>query len=380
MAEPIKNTIRAKRVVTDPPAQPPPPPQDPPPDPDPLPGPQPDQDAIKAHVRMLHHLTNNVAVDGVVVLTRIDAITEAVHTERFALGDAESMEKAVIGWSGGLNLNLYTSFAVFRNGMPHNARGGEDDVVAVLAFVGDLDSDTGKAIALDDLPLEAPYVIETSAGNFQPIFPLATALTAADAKPLAEGFGDALGDPGAKDICHVWRIPGTLNWPNAAKLKRGRPPEPQLVKIVTPWGGDLVELDDILEAIADAVQQPPPRTNSGSGHAADHVEPVDETFEELPAWLAEKIVRAAERNEDRSTTAASVVWSLFKRGWDDDAVVAMAMTTAAACAETNDTPPVMAQATIATKIKKTMRAKESGLSMRKPREYRVLRRAWTKGV
>ena len=58
-------------------------------------------------------------------------------------------------------------------------------------LVGDLDADTGKAGR--NLPVPAPYTIETSAGNFQPVFPLERGLTCADAKPIAVALSDAIG-------------------------------------------------------------------------------------------------------------------------------------------------------------------------------------------
>jgi predicted P-loop ATPase len=281
--------------------------------------PQPDHDAIRTHVRMLHTLAKAAGVDGILVLTRIDAKTEKLNTERFAIGDDKSMSDAVIGWSGNLNLNLYASFAIFRKDMPRGARGGEADGLAVLALVGDLDSDKGKtSVAITDLPLEVPYVIETSPGNFQPFWPLSRALSFKEAKPVAELLGDTLGgDGGTKDTCHVWRIPGTLNWPNEAKLKRGRSPIPHLVTVVTPWEGDLIDLDDIEEAI----WTPAGKGNGHAPHAFDDspVEFTIEAFDDLPPIVQERIAMAAP-DADRSRTAASVMWSLFKRGWSNDAV------------------------------------------------------------
>ena len=70
-------------------------------------------------------------------------------------------------------------------------------------------------------------MIETSKGNYQPFWPLAGALPTANAKAIAVPLGDALGgDKGSKDVSHIWRIPGTLNWPGATKLARGRSPVP----------------------------------------------------------------------------------------------------------------------------------------------------------
>ena len=57
------------------------------------------------------------------------------------------MADAIIGWSTRQNLNLYMPSVIFKEDLPRDAKGGESDVRACLAFVGDLDSDAGKASA-----------------------------------------------------------------------------------------------------------------------------------------------------------------------------------------------------------------------------------------
>ncbi|SHG81288.1 VapE domain-containing protein [Bradyrhizobium erythrophlei] len=214
--------------------------------------PQPSDGMIVSHIQMLHALAKAADVDGVLTLTRIDAKGN-VFTEKFAIGDVENHVNAVIGWSTHPDLNLYVPWAIFRKDMPHWSKGSEENVVAALAFVGDLDADTGKdGTGLDGLPLASPYVIETSAGNYQPVFPLARPLSQAQAKPLAVALGDAVGaDSRTKDTSSLFRIAGTLNWPSAKKLGRGRSAVPQLVAIKTAWTGDLVEPEAIQEAVRD---------------------------------------------------------------------------------------------------------------------------------
>jgi len=53
-----------------------------------------------------------------------------------------------------------------RRDLEPGKKGSEADVVAVLAAVGDLDNDK---YSLGELPVEAPYIVETSPGNFQPV-------------------------------------------------------------------------------------------------------------------------------------------------------------------------------------------------------------------
>ena len=205
------------------------------------------------------------------------------------------------------------------------AAGGEADVRAVLALVGDLDADMGKkGVGLDGLPLQPPYVVETSANNFHAVYPLGRALSPSDAKPIAVALSDAIGgDSGTKDVSHLWRIPGTLNWPSAKKLGRGRPKTPQLVTIKSAWTGETVDPETLREAVNDFEFA---KTNSGrssSGSSSGSTGSSTETFDDLPADLKKLIAAPAYPGEDRSRTAASVIFKLFRRGWSNDAVQAL---------------------------------------------------------
>src|SRR5208337_917624 len=44
---------------------------------------------------------------------------------------------------------------------------------------------------------------------------------------------------------HLWRVPGTLNWPTKSKLKRGRSPIAQSVRLKEQFRGVLVKSDDL---------------------------------------------------------------------------------------------------------------------------------------
>jgi hypothetical protein len=120
--------------------------------------PAPDLVAIRSHIEMQHALAKSAGVDGgVLTLTRIDD-KDKVFTERFAVGYVDA--NSVIAWSTHPDLNLYSPWAIFRKDLPRGSKGAEEHVIAALAFVGDLDADTGKAgTGLDGLPLPPPYVI-----------------------------------------------------------------------------------------------------------------------------------------------------------------------------------------------------------------------------
>ena len=173
-----------------------------------------DHKAIRSHVTMLHKLAGDAGVDGILTFTRFVAKGSA-FTERFTIGDVDYMADAIVGYTSNPHTDIYLSWVIWRKDLPRTSSGGEADIVVVLALVGDLDSDKGKkAVSLAKLPLAAPYVVETSAGNYHATFPLQRALTVAEAKPIAIALSNAIGgDTGTKDTSHLWRIPGTLNWP-----------------------------------------------------------------------------------------------------------------------------------------------------------------------
>ena len=121
---------------------------------------------------------------------------------------------------------------------------------------------------------------------------------------------------GTGDIAHVWRIPGTLNWPNAKKVhERGRPREPQAVRLETPWAGDLINIEKLTTALASYTEtsQAAPADKT----ARDARRPVDKLFAELPAGLKKLIASAPFDGEDQSATAASVIPRLACLGWAD---------------------------------------------------------------
>jgi RecA-family ATPase len=160
-----------------------------------------------------------------------------------------------MGFENHPNLNLYAPWSVFRRDLESGKKGSEADVLAVLAAVGDLDNDK---YSLGELPVEAPYIVETSPGNFQPVYIFERPLAAADAKPVLAALCDFVGgDSATKDTSHVWRIPGCLNWPTKSKLARGRPPVPALATIKKGYDGRFIDPVTLL-ALA-----PPPRLPSG---------------------------------------------------------------------------------------------------------------------
>jgi hypothetical protein len=129
------------------------------------------------------------------------------------------------------------------------------------------------------------------------------------------------GDHGTKDIAHVWRLPGTLNYPNAAKLGRGRPAEPQPVQLT---GGSFAPVDpDELRRALEAMPDLHPARATDAGDAARRYTggstSRDEIIARLPGWLNDHIETEAEPG-DRSSHCYNVMQSLFEHGLTDNEI------------------------------------------------------------
>lgn len=217
-----------------------------------------DPPAIARHVAMIHTLARQADVRGKLVLAVFGGRAPAVH--HFAIGDIVGMTRRVLAYASEPGANVYMPLVVVGPDLPDGLKGGEDDVIAVLGFVVDADADKGKEAPRPPLP--ADYMLETSEGNAQHFLLLDRALSREEAKALAEALKAATEADGAGDISHVWRLPGCLNWPNKAKLERGRSPAPQAVRVIKQWDGSRTSVDDLRSRLADHWQAPAsePRT------------------------------------------------------------------------------------------------------------------------
>ena len=207
--------------------------------------------AIARHVGMLHRLAKGK--DGKLVLAAFgEGLAEAKH---FDVGDIVGMTRAALAYEHVPGVNVYAPLALMRANLPDGKKGAEEDVIAVLGAVVDSDADKGNATPYP--PVQANYVIETSPGNFQHFLLFDKALTSAEAKPFFEALKRATRADGASDLSHVWRIPGCANWPNGAKLKRGRSLEPFLVRAMRPWNGGYTSVEKLRAALELYWQEPP---------------------------------------------------------------------------------------------------------------------------
>jgi hypothetical protein len=276
-----------------------------------------DRDAIDRHIALLHDLARAAGAAGKLVLFSVTedpakqrkGTAQALH---FGIGDVEAMTDTAFAYAQRDHTNVYAPWAIFRSDLERGKKGEEQHVVATLGFVIDYDNDKFK---LGDLPLEAPYVVETSAGNLQPIYPLTRALANGEAKQLATALSDCVGaDPGTKDLSHVWRIPGTRNWPTKKKLARGRPTEPQPVRVAKSFSGDLVEPETLAEAVAGKAK-PGGKTNGKTTGAKNRT--LAALLEHCGAELRNMLRAEPAPGEDRSRTAWRIIRRLVRKDFSD---------------------------------------------------------------
>ena len=269
----------------------------------------PDRRALTEHVDMLHAIAAPLTGQGKLVLATYgnDPTTGAdlpPKVEHFAIGDAAEMVASVERLGGENHRNVYIPLVVMRGDLPLGKKGGEDDVIGVLGVVGDFD-DADAANYASRLPMAPNYVMETSSGRFQAAYLFDEPQPLAEAKAIGQALQRAAKcDFGTKDMCHVWRVAGTLNYPNSKKVKEGRSPDPQPVRVASFWGGDFTAAADLREALA-SVPEPQAKIIDLNAARAAH---------ELPPGFITLMSETVAEGE-RSDRAHAVFCGLVERGW-----------------------------------------------------------------
>jgi hypothetical protein len=238
---------------------------------------------------------------------------------RFAIGDVDETVRAILPYEGVEHANVYMPLHIVRRDLKGNQRGKLKDIVAVLGLVADADSDTGKAGTA--CPVKPSLVLETSPGNSQQFILFDRHVLAADAAPVAKALCAAMKtDSGTGDVAHVWRVPGTLNWPNAKKLERGRDPAPVPVKVLTPWDGSRHSFDDVKEAVSR--WEAKPEDAHANNNRSSSTDP-QEILARLPLALQLALQAAPPAGIDRSRYAFGVLCSLLRHGLTDTEIHAV---------------------------------------------------------
>ena len=154
-------------------------------------------------------------------------LQDAIHL--VAIADCKPIEALHFGadrmaaqiWADALNAqhyNIYWSVNVVRAGL--NKKAAKRDIENVRYFHTDLDNtlDASKALHW------RPTVLINSGGGFNMLWKVAAPTTVDVAEDINRRIEHALGADHCWNIDRVLSVPGTINWPNAAKVARGRVP------------------------------------------------------------------------------------------------------------------------------------------------------------
>ena len=309
-------------------------------------------DMIREHVRMIQQLAEPLKDKGKIVIAcfgeapdQLDPKTKKPgrrlqpNVFHVNVGDVDHAAAGVARVTALPHYNVYMPLAVFRPDLPAGKKGFECDIVVCLGLVADFD-DPDAARWAERLPIPPNYVLETSAGRFQAFYLFDKPELLEAVKPVAERLkAFAKCDHGTSDISHVWRVAGTLNWPNGKKVAEGRSREPQLVCVAKTWDGTTISLQALNAALPPAassstrsenvalIAQPPALSEKRLQNGLPHPASVAGTHENLmvqlqlifiPEELREEIRRPVDG--DRSKALFRLITKLIKRGLSDQSI------------------------------------------------------------
>ena len=214
--------------------------------------------------------------------------------------------------------NVYCGLHLMRSDLPRGKRGSKSDIVSILGLVADMDADTGK---IGTMPVAPSLVVETSPGNTQPFILFDQAVAPEKAETLAKALQIATGsDSGTGDITHVWRIPGTLNFPTPSKIARGRSSEPVAAQLQMEFGGQVYGVEELTGILSPYLADTPIPSKRLAFKFGVDTAPLWERLTDISSALL-----IADGKPDRSAHAARVVEQLHFEGFTLDETVSLCL-------------------------------------------------------
>lgn len=223
---------------------------------------RPDSAEIASEIQLLHRLAKGSSGKLVLASFGENLTTNSPmrpRTETFEIGAMDAMIERAIALATEEYRNVYAALVTVRPDLAPGRKGGEADIEGVFGLVADFDarSDPDAHKWAERLPVPPAMVVETSSlpqPSFQCRILFRDPIPPNRAKALAQRLQRASGcDHCTSDLSHVWRMAGGLNWPNRLKVEQhGRPPEPQIVRVVQPFDETLlVSAEDLEVALAE---------------------------------------------------------------------------------------------------------------------------------
>jgi hypothetical protein len=279
---------------------------------------------------MLHQLAEPFRSRGKVIVASYGQDPLAAKEIRpnvlhFEIGDIDRMVEQIELLSRERHRNVYVPLAVFDPNLSLGKKGGEQQIVASLGLVADFD-DAAAANYAGRMPVPASYVIETSRGRFQAFILFDKPVEPTKAKQVARLLKDRTNcDHGTSDISHVWRVPGTLNWPNKRKVDQGRSAAPQMVEVVQPWDGSLTVFETLEAALKPSEKSEDKNDKSKGEDRKANGNGADGDYHEeshIPPELL-KLIRDGVEQGSRSDEFFHAVAQLKELGWTIDGITAL---------------------------------------------------------
>jgi hypothetical protein len=256
---------------------------------------------IRGHIALLHSLARGCEGNKFVLCVFNGDQPGTITHHR--VGDVDGMVAAIAAQAMTPGANAYVGLHLMRPDLPRGKRGTAKDIVAVLGLVADMDADTSK---VGTMPLAPSYVVETSPGNSQPVILFDHPMAPDKARPLAKALQVATrSDSGTGDINHIWRIPGTLNYPNAAKIARGRNAAPVDVTVQMAFAGEVHSEETLVRVLAPFVAEQGTEVEEARFTATVDAAPLWERLSDIG-----RAMLMADGQPDRSAHAARVIEQL----------------------------------------------------------------------
>jgi AAA domain/IclR helix-turn-helix domain len=248
---------------------------------------------------------------GFLQLSRLHPTSETLVPSRFSIGDVESMINTAIADSDAGH-NVYLEGRTIREDAPRgNGRGKLEDTAAVFALVVDSDADKQMGWTPN---VRVSMTVATSPGNFQFWLFLREGVSAEVGKRLGELIRAVVNsDHDTGNPTQPYRVAGTVNYPGAKKIKRGR--------VTVPT--QIIEFDPEALWTPEEIEQAfplPERKTDGGG--SDAVPAAGGATDEnrIPADTMAAIRDGVGKGNDRSHVFWNVILALKHSGWTIDGI------------------------------------------------------------
>lgn len=200
--------------------------------------------AMQPQPEMIAQALAVIRPHGAILLVSIHPMSHAIVSQSFVMPQET---QAAVDWAVAQNEKQAGVYFTVNITTATHKKSTKNDVVQAVAFWSDCDPevfkfkgyDTARADLLTNvvprMQKYASYIIDSGNG-VDPFFTLATPMTLdgdyAQYEAVNQQVGEVCGGPGTYNCDRVMRLPGTLNFPNDAKIKKGYPQVPSMARML----------------------------------------------------------------------------------------------------------------------------------------------------